>query len=332
MRQLLYEYGHYAGQKSDWASIYQIVAQHKIFNNYMKNKSPLLAGIVFILSYFLSSCSFYIDSFTSNLDQAIKSSNDPQTIMQALPSYLVLLDGLIEGDPQDEGLLMASVSLINAYSSLLGSQADLVENLPEYKLQSIRNQQKKLNDKALHRAERAICIHKETLCNLTEDKFQELELKLSTIEKNDIDILYRMGTAWVAWIQVNTDDWNAMAQIAQIKLIMEKVVDTDETIDNGNAHVYLGVLNSLIPASLGGKPDLGKKHFEAAIRISEGKNLMAKALYAEYYARLIFDEKLHEKLISEILKIDESTHHLSLINTLAVEKAKALQRSSTDYF
>ncbi|VAW69012.1 hypothetical protein MNBD_GAMMA09-1968 [hydrothermal vent metagenome] len=298
----------------------------------MKKKSYLFTGIILIFSYFLSSCSFYIDSFTNNLNQAIQSSNDPQTVMQALPAYLVLLDGLIEGDPQDEDMLMASVSLMNAYSSLLGSQADLIEDIPDYKLESIINQQKILNDKALHRAEYAMCIHKDSLCNLTKDKFKELEIKLSIIEKNDIDILYRLGTAWVSWIQVNTDDWNAMAQIAQIKLIMETVINNNEMIDNGNAHVYLGVLNSLIPASLGGKPKLGREYFEAALRISEDKNLMAKALYAEYYARLMFDEKLHKRLISEILSIDESNNHLNLINTLAVEKAKALRRSSSDYF
>jgi len=296
----------------------------------MNKKVPIYIGVSILISV-LNSCSLYIDSFTNNLNQAISSSNDPQTITQALPAYIILIDGLIEGDPDDEELLMASVNLMNAYSSLLGSQSDLVVDLPEYEINKIKNQQKILNEKALLRAQKAICIYKEKYCNLTNIKFSEIMDRINHIEE-DIEILYKMATAWVSWIQVNTDDWNAMAQIAQIKFIMEKIVASNETIDNGNAHVYLGVLNSIIPATLGGKPEIGKQHFESAIRISSNTNLMAKALYAEYYARLTFNEKLHDKLIIEILSNKNTDLSYGLVNTLAIVKAKSLQRSAPDYF
>ncbi len=288
----------------------------------------ILPVIVFYI--FISSCSLYIDSFTNNLNTAIKTSNDPQTIMQALPAYIVLLDGLIEGDADNEETLLASVNLMNAYSSLLGSQIDIIEDIPDYEILKIRNQQKILNQKALDRASKAICIYKEFYCRITVIKYSELYTLLNRMSTEDAIILYKLATAWVSWIQVNTDDWNAMAQLAQIKLLMEKIIEHDNEIDNGNAHVYLGVLNSIIPATLGGKPEVGKKHFEMAISISNNTNLMAKALYAEYYSRLIFDENLHNKLISEILS--DKNVSPNLINTLAIEKAKALQRSAEDYF
>lgn len=289
---------------------------------------------MFTTTHIMSGCSMMINSFTENLNHAVKSSNDPQTIMQALPAYIVLLDGMLEGSPDDKELLLASVSLMNAYSTLLGAQPDLVEDLPEYQYQKIKNQQKILTKKALLRAEKALCIQVDTLCNLTKKKYKELENKIANIHKDDVDTLYRLGTAWVSWLQVNTDDWNAMAQIAQIKLIMQTVVVHSENIDNANVHVYLGVLNSLIPSSLGGKPEVGKMHFESAIRISNASNLMAKVLYAEYYARLMFDEKLHKKLISDILSKENTEHNgnHSLIDTLAIEKARNLQRSAADYF
>ncbi|HED34803.1 MAG TPA: hypothetical protein ENJ08_11460 [Gammaproteobacteria bacterium] len=297
-------------------------------------KKIFFIAMMFVIAHMMSGCSMVINSFTENLNHAVKSSNDPQTIMQALPAYIVLLDGMLEGSPDDKELLLASASLINAYSTLLGAQPDLVEDLPEYQYQKIKNQQKILTKKALLRAERALCIQVDTLCNLTKIKYSELESKLANIHKDDIDTLYRMGTAWVSWLQVNTDDWNAMAQIAQIKLIMQTVADYNENIDNANVHVYLGVLSSLIPSSLGGKPEIGKMHFELAIQLSNESNLMAKVLYAEYYARLMFDEKLHEKLITDILSKENEEHdnNHSLIDTLAIEKARNLQRSAADYF
>jgi len=298
----------------------------------MKTNKLIISGIAVIIIALLNSCSLFVDSFTNNLNKAVITSNDPQTVMQGLPAYIVLIDSLLEGEPEDKETLMASVNLMNAYSSLLGSQLDLVEDIPDYEITRIKNQQKILNKKALKRAEKAICIQNEMLCNLTSVKFSELNNKTENLSADDMALLYKVAIAWVSWIQVNTDDWNAMAQIAQIKYIMEKVVAYNEAIDNGNAHVYLGVLNSLIPATLGGKPEIGKQHFESAIRISKNTNIMAKALYAEYYARLVFDEKLHQRLISEVLTDENLNKNNGLINTLAIEKAKALQRSAPDYF
>lgn len=298
----------------------------------MKNKNLHIYLKLTIICLFLSSCSLFIDPFTNNLNKAITESNDLQTVMQALPAYIILLDGLIEGNPENKDNLMASVKLMNAYSSLLGAQLDIAENLSKYEIKRIRGQRKILNKKSLDRAEQAVCLQKKILCNLTKVKYNDLNDKIKNLNDEEMISLYHLATAWVSWIQVNTDDWNAMAQIAQAKFIMEKIVEYDETIDNGNAHVYLGVLNSIIPATLGGKPEIGQQHFKSAIRISKNKNLMAKALYAEYYSRLVFNETLHQKLIFEILAAEKNNKNQDLINTLAIEKAKVLQRSAPDYF
>jgi len=298
----------------------------------MKNKNIYIYLKLTIICIFLSGCSLFIDPFTNNLNKVITESNDPQTIMQALPAYIILLDGLIESNPENIDNLMASVKLMNAYSSLLGSQLDISDDLPEYEIKRIKNQQKILNRKSLNRAEKTICLEKKILCKLTKVNFNDLKNKIKNLNDEEMILLYYLATAWVSWIQVNTDDWNAMAQIAQVKFIMRKIIEYNESIDNGNAHVYLGVLNSIIPLGLGGKPEIGQQHFKSAIRISKNKNLMAKALYAEYYSRLVFDEELHKKLISEILATEKSNKNQGLINTLAIQKAKALQHSAPDYF
>lgn len=265
------------------------------------------------------------------------SSNDPQTVMQALPAYLILMDGLLEADPDDEALLKTSAGLMNAYAGLLGSQLALMENQAldkqdQEQLKIIRAQQKKLNQKALARVARAICRYKENFCDLTTIRYSEFKTRLESSSIDDVDMLYSLGAAWVSWLQVNSDDWNTMAQLPQIKLIMQTVVALDENWEHAGAHMYLGVLNSLLPGMLGGKPDTGNLHFEAAIRLTKGKNLMAKVLYAEYYARLVFDEKLHQRLINEVLTSKDSPPDLVLLNTLARQKAKVLEKSAEDYF
>ena len=80
---------------------------------------------------------------------------------------------------------------------------------------------------------------------------------------------------------------------------------------------------------------------------------MAKVLYAEKYARLLFDRELHDVLLKQVLDIDigvrdyiaknqyvvnDEKHdrkrgeELILINTLAKQKAEELLDSADDYF
>ena len=54
---------------------------------------------------------------------------------------------------------------------------------------------------------------------------------------------------------------------------MQRVVKLDENYKFGQAHLYLGVLNTILPPALGGKPQIGKHHFEKAIALSKSKNL-----------------------------------------------------------
>ena len=104
------------------------------------------------------------------------------------------------------------------------------------------------------------------------------------------------------------------------------------THDSGQAWTYLGVMNSLRPEAIGGKPAEGRRDFEKAIELSGGKNLYAKTLFAEFYARLMFDQELHDKLLNEVLATDPHSPGFTLINTLAQERARKLLESGKDYF
>ena len=146
-------------------------------------------------------------------------------------------------------------------------------------------------------------------------------------------MLFRsLGSAWAGYIQQNTSDWNAVAELGRVEAIMARIVALDEGYQYGQAHMYLGVLNSILPASLGGKPEQAKAHFEEAVLLSDGKNLLAQVLYAEKYARLVFDRELHDSLLNEVLAADPDVHGLTLQNTYAQQQAEALLADADDYF
>jgi hypothetical protein len=112
---------------------------------------------------------------------------------------------------------------------------------------------------------------------------------------------------------------------------MQKVIELDETYKQGGAHVYLAVLESLIPETLGGKPELAKQHFQRAQQLAP-ENLMINVLFAKHYARMIFDRQLHDTLLKTTLSTQVTAPGLTLINTLAQQQALQLLDSANDYF
>jgi hypothetical protein len=59
---------------------------------------------------------------------------------------------------------------------------------------------------------------------------------------------------------------------------------------------------------------------------------MSKVLYAEMYARLVFDRRLHDRLLKEALGADASAPGFTLMNVVAKKQAKQLLVTGDDYF
>ena len=84
--------------------------------------------------------------------------------------------------------------------------------------------------------------------------------------------------------------------------------------------------------TLGGYYLLVSHNFEKAIEISEGRYLMTKVMFADQYARLLFDRELHDKLLVEVMASDPSEPGLTLINTVAQRRAQELLDTADAYF
>jgi len=111
-----------------------------------------------------------------------------------------------------------------------------------------------------------------------------------------------------------------------------QVVALEEEYEMGAAHLYLGVLSTLLPPTLGGKPEQGRAHFERALELSEGRNLMVHVLYAKHYARLVFDRGLHDELLQTVVGSESANPDFTLSNTLAKVQARELLAAADDYF
>lgn len=262
------------------------------------------------------------DRLAAQLGSAVTNSNDPATVRDGLPAYLLLIDGLVEGqvpgDKRNASLLFAAAELNGAYAgNFTGDDRDRTTRLAA---------------KALDYARRGTCAQDKALCAAIDKDVDTFTAAVAAAPRQNIGGHYALAAAWVGFLQANSEDWGAIADLPKIEALLARVVATDPGHARGMPRVYLGVLNSLRPEALGGKPGLGRSHFEAAIAMSQGRNLYAKTLMAEYYARLVFDQSLHDRLLAEVLAADPAEPGFTLTNVLAQERAKALVASGKDYF
>jgi hypothetical protein len=114
---------------------------------------------------------------------------------------------------------------------------------------------------------------------------------------------------------------------------MERVIELDETVNHGGAHLFIGLYKSAKPEALGGEPEEARRHFERALEISKGDFLMAYVYYAENYARKTFQRELFVSLLERALETPaDRVPELTLINTIAHERAKELLSHVEEYF
>lgn len=252
-----------------------------------------------------------------SLTLAIANQNDLATVRDGEPAYLLLIDGLILNDPDNEKLLLAGARLYDTYANLF-----------------VKEQQRatRLSNKAHDYARRALCQPHPTVCQYDKGAFDNFEREIKKVQVKELPLLYGYATAWVGWIQVRSDDFRAIAELPKVELAFEQIIKLDERYEQGQAQLYLGILRTLRPPALGGKPEVGRKHFENAIEYSDGRNLYAKVEFARRYARLVFDQELHNTLLNEVLDADPEEQGFTLSNTLAQQQARQLLDSAAAYF
>jgi uncharacterized protein YceK len=274
-----------------------------------------------LVSLSLSGCSTLVSSvtqsFAQDLSAAILNNEDLDMVRDGAPSYLILVDSLVARSPEDAYMLQQSAKLHSAYA------AAFVINEQRSKL---------LHDKAKKQALAAVCIGVKNACNLDQRSFRDFAEWVERRKLRDVPQLYDLAVTWAGWVRANSDDFNAIAELARVKALMLKVAALDASYDSGGVYLYLGVLETLFPPAMGGKPEVGRKYFEQAIALSEGQNLMAKVLFAEQYARLVFDRELHDVLLTEVMAAPVAADGLTLMNTVAKEQAQKLLDSADDYF
>jgi hypothetical protein len=252
-----------------------------------------------------------------SLSAAILDASDPALVRDGVPAYLLLMDALVRGSPYDSRILAAAAQLYAAYGIAFVTDparaALLTQRAREY-------------------GTRALCAAGNELCGLDDLDFDAFAARIDAADTDLAPELYAYSLSSLAYIRAHSEDWLAIAAIPKMEHVLGQLLENPQAGNKASINTYLGILNTLRPESLGGKPQVGRAFFEKAIELSAGQDLTAKVEFARGYARLLYDRELHDRLLREVLAAPVSAPGQTLFNTLAKQDAQRLLDTADDYF
>jgi hypothetical protein len=283
--------------------------------------SMLKGALLLLVSVPLGGCASLISSaatnLADNLSTAILNQDDPELVRAGAPSYLLLLDSFIEGNPDDPDILSAAATLYATYGAVFADD-DLRAS--------------RLTTRARGYALAAMCESYAAACDWSNLSYDDFVASLAGVGPRDAEYLYSYGFASLAFLQAHSSDMSSLAELPHVEALFDHYLDISGDGVNGSVYTYMGILLTIMPPALGGKPEEAREYFEKAIVVSEGRDLSAKVEFARGYAKLLYERELHDQLLTEVLAADPYQDGFTLSNVLAQEDAAALMAEADDYF
>jgi len=282
-------------------------------------------SLLFLLIAVLTACAtsktMTVAATASLLEDVAKASNkqsDLMLIRRGMPSYLMLIDGMVEALPDNKRLLINAAQLYAAYASAFIQDEDKAYARTLYA---------RARDYALR------ALEQNGFKNPVTGSFDDFETRLPDLGKKDVPYMFWAASCWGSWISLNQGSMEAMAELPRVEMMMKRVLELDEAFYYGGAHIFMGVLDASRPRVAGGDLDRARDHFLKAIKLGKGKFLMARIYYADYYAKKAFDRDLFISILGKVLETPaDISPELTLLNTVAHTKAKEMLDQVDEYF
>ncbi len=147
------------------------------------------------------------------------------------------------------------------------------------------------------------------------------------------------GLALGSLVNHNLARIEMLGNLPTVEAILNRVLEMDQAnppADKAHAalpHVALGMLATARPKALGGKPDVGQKHFETAIALTEGKYLLPRVLMAYRVGKANNDQAFFHDQLKIVLETAPSVWpEQRLANEVAHRKARRYLKHEKEMF
>jgi len=267
---------------------------------------------------------------------ALQQESDYELAQRALPGALKTIEGFWIVDPDKAASL---VPVLTEGYCQYGTA--FVED--EWEIAKFA---KKLDDEAYHntRATKMFmrCLNyalKSLGEDFQKDMFATPEVAAARIARTD----NRTPLMWAAFgmgsiIFHNLGNPDMLAMLPTVKTMMERVVELDKANPPSDKqlaalpHVGLGQIYGAVGPQLGGKPEMAAQEFELALKITDGKFLLARALWG-YTGRAAGNRKLFHDQLKQVLETPPSVWpEQRLANEVAHRRARRYLSHEKEWF
>ncbi len=244
--------------------------------------------------------------------------SDVVLVRQGIPSYLMLIDGMLRSYPENRDLLLAGAQAYASYASVLEEDeqdraAYLSERAKQYALKALE-----------------LTPPFKGVLGKPLEVFQE---RLEQTEKKHVPTLFWVGNIWGSWIAAGSEGPAAMADLPWVEALMDRALRLDPAFYYGGSHLFKAILLSARPEQFGGNLKKAEEHFKKAMDYGQGKFLMTHVYYAEYYARQTLNRDLFVSTLKRVLETSPQIEpDLTLSNTIAQRKARKLLDRVDEFF
>jgi tetratricopeptide (TPR) repeat protein len=280
--------------------------------------------LLVFLSFLLQGCiqTIAIRSMAGIMDngfQAFNEESDLQLAHESLGSNLKLLEALIKSDPENTQFLLFAAQGYAAYA-LAFAEDDSVERARVFYLRA-----KEYGLRILRQNPR--------FAEAFDKREEEFRAALETMGQDDVPALFWTALSWGSYVNISRTDVNALADLGKVNAMIEVVGKKDPTFYFGGPDMLAGAIGASTPASLGGKPDEAKAHFEKAIAVTGGRFLLVHVYYAKTYCTATLNQELFDSLLQQVADTPvDALPGAQFANALAKRKALLLKAQESDLF
>ena len=158
------------------------------------------ALLVLALLVFSSGCTtIIVKPLLDPLSISLQKQTDLALLQEGAPTLLLLLDGFVTSDPDNEHLLMATTKAYGAYASILYEEGQIERAV---------NMSKKSKEYGINLLKQVPGLE-----NINDNTLDETDQALDSISHSKVEYLFWGAYGWATWIQFQDGWWNSTKRI-----------------------------------------------------------------------------------------------------------------------
>ncbi len=238
----------------------------------------------------------------SKAGAALQKEADLTLIEASIRGNLKTFEGMLEIVPENPTLLIMTSRAFSSYSGFIEDKMEDARIAGDIaSAATLRMRAIDYYGRSQRYAFRVLAQENKTFNQAMTVDIEIFKKGLQKLKKKHTEPLFWAAYGVARGISLQKDDPMQIIDLPRVELMMRRVLELDETIYYGGAHLFFTVYYGDRAPSIGGNPEKAKEHIAHVDRINNGKFLLSNCYLARYYAYPTQNAALYKQVLQEVL-------------------------------